>query len=276
MLMWMFKILREFFCLLFSCGQSLTNCSTCRHLKMAEEPWTDWHSSVFDCFEDANTCKDGCHDFILCVIRHCCWICVVFPGCYGFWCCPCLACTVSSRFGENTCLPLCDICSLSITAAFEIPLFIPPPAVLALRASIRHRYKIKVRRRSNSSRDFICRIKVLKLHQRTHVCCSQGSLCKDIAVSCFCVSCSWCQMHRELNYRRQKPTVINIVNVQPAPIVQRHPAVMIPTYTIQTVATPRWALRPLIGQARLATWLQFHHCLFCFTQNDSDISPIQI
>lgn len=73
-----------------------------------------------------------------------CCDCVVLSGCYGFWCCPCLACTVSSRFGENTCLPLCDICSLSLTAAFGIPLFGPPPAVLALRASIRNRYKIKV------------------------------------------------------------------------------------------------------------------------------------
>lgn len=24
---------------------------------MAPEPWTDWHTSVCDCFEDASTCK---------------------------------------------------------------------------------------------------------------------------------------------------------------------------------------------------------------------------
>lgn len=26
---------------------------------MAAEAWTDWHTSVCDCFEDASTCKDG-------------------------------------------------------------------------------------------------------------------------------------------------------------------------------------------------------------------------
>eukprot|EP00066_Takifugu_rubripes_P008335 XP_003974461.1 PREDICTED: cornifelin-like [Takifugu rubripes] len=148
------------------------------HLPMAPEPWTDWHTSVCDCFEDASTC------------------------CYGFWCCPCLACTVSSRFGENTCLPLCDLCSFSLIAAFGIPLFGAPPAALALRASIRNRYKIK------------------------------GSLCKDVAASCFCVWCSWCQMLRELNYRRNKPTVINIVSVQPASAAQPNP--VIHTYPLHT------------------------------------------
>lgn len=65
-------------------------------------------------------------------------------GCYGFWCCPCLASTVSSRFGENSCLPFCDTVSLSLSAVLGFPLFGPPPAALALRASIRNRYKIKV------------------------------------------------------------------------------------------------------------------------------------
>ncbi|XP_028443995.1 cornifelin homolog A isoform X3 [Perca flavescens] len=87
-------------------------------------------------------------------------------GCYGFWCCPCLACTVSGRFGENRCLPLCDICSPAILAALGIPLCAAPPAGLSLRAAMRNRYGIK------------------------------GSLCKDIAVSCFCGWCNWCQMHR--------------------------------------------------------------------------------
>lgn len=70
----------------------------------------------------------------------------LFPGCYGFWCCPCLACTVSSRFGENRCLPLCDLCSLAVTSALEIPLLIASPALLSLRASMRHKHNIKVRR----------------------------------------------------------------------------------------------------------------------------------
>lgn len=41
----------------------------------------------------------------------------------------------------------------------------------------------------------------------------QGSYCKDIAASCFCVWCSWCQMHRELKYRKKGTPVI--VNMQP-------------------------------------------------------------
>ncbi|XP_040896782.1 cornifelin-like isoform X1 [Toxotes jaculatrix] len=129
---------------------------------MAAQPLEDWNSGLCDCFEDASTC------------------------CYGFWCCPCLACTVSERFGENRCLPLCDICSPAVTAACGVPLFVPP-AALALRSAIRNRYNIK------------------------------GSICKDIAASCFCEWCSWCQMHRELKYRKKSPPVI--VNMQPAPMV---------------------------------------------------------
>uniref|UniRef100_A0A8C4P0J3 Uncharacterized protein n=1 Tax=Dicentrarchus labrax TaxID=13489 RepID=A0A8C4P0J3_DICLA len=136
---------------------------------MAEKPLTDWDSGLCDCFENASTC------------------------CYGFWCCPCLACTVSGQFGENRCLPLCDVCSPAILAACGIPLFIPP-ALLSLRASMRNRYGIK------------------------------GSICKDIGVSCFCVWCAWCQMHREIKHRKKPPTVINmqsqtIVNMQPPPVM---------------------------------------------------------
>lgn len=37
----------------------------------------------------------------------------------------------------------------------------------------------------------------------------QGSLCNDIATSCFCEWCSWCQMHRELKYRKKnQPAVV--------------------------------------------------------------------
>ncbi|XP_062280820.1 cornifelin-like [Scomber scombrus] len=140
---------------------------------MAEKPLTEWKSGLLDCFEEASTC------------------------CYGFWCCPCLACTVSNRFGESYCLPLCDICSPAVFAACGIPLFVPP-AVLSLRASIRNKYGIK------------------------------GSLCKDIAASCFCMWCSWCQMHRELKHRNKAPTVINVqtptvVQMQPAPMMMAPP-----------------------------------------------------
>uniref|UniRef100_A0A3Q2E1P5 Cornifelin homolog B-like n=1 Tax=Cyprinodon variegatus TaxID=28743 RepID=A0A3Q2E1P5_CYPVA len=67
-----------------------------------------WTTHLCDCFADANTC------------------------CYGFWCCPCLACTVSGKFQECYCLPL----------SCGVPIFIPP-ASLTLRASIRNRYGIK-------------------------------------------------------------------------------------------------------------------------------------
>ncbi|XP_035504236.2 cornifelin [Scophthalmus maximus] len=129
-------------------------------------PLTDWHSGLFDCFESTSTC------------------------CYGFWCCPCLACTVAGKYGENRCLPLCDMFSPAITAAVGLPLCVPPAAV-TLRASIRARYGIK------------------------------GSLCKDIAASCFCMWCSWCQMHRELKHRKKNPTVV--VNMQPAPVMMAAP-----------------------------------------------------
>lgn len=45
---------------------------------------------------------------------------------------------------------------------------------------------------------------------------AQGSYCKDIATSCFCVWCSWCQMHRELKYRKKNTTVV--VNIQPGAV----------------------------------------------------------
>ncbi|XP_028260204.1 cornifelin-like [Parambassis ranga] len=130
---------------------------------MAAPAVTDWNTGLFDCCADASSC------------------------CYGFWCCPCLACTVAGSFGENRCLPLCDICSPAVLSSLGIPLFVPP-AGLSLRTGMRHRYGIK------------------------------GSHCKDIATSCVCVWCSWCQMHRELKYRKKAP---GVVNVQPASV--NHP-----------------------------------------------------
>uniref|UniRef100_A0A3P8SPQ3 Plac8 onzin related protein 1 n=1 Tax=Amphiprion percula TaxID=161767 RepID=A0A3P8SPQ3_AMPPE len=102
-------------------------------------PLTNWNTGLFGCCEDMSSC------------------------CYGFWCCPCLACTVAGKFDENRCLPLCDICSPSVVG-------------------IRHKYGIK------------------------------SSLCKDIATSCVCVWCSYCQMHRELKYRKKNS---NVVVLQP-------------------------------------------------------------
>ncbi|XP_049442883.1 placenta-specific gene 8 protein-like [Epinephelus fuscoguttatus] len=136
---------------------------------------TDWKTGLCDCFEDCNTC------------------------CYGFWCCPCLACTVAGKFGENPCFPLCDLCSPAVLSAVcGIPLCVPP-AVLSIRAGMRHKYGIK------------------------------GSLCLDVQISCFCSWCSWCQMQRELIHRSKPPTVINMFNqnaihvqVQPPPVMLAH------------------------------------------------------
>ena len=54
----------------------------------------------------------------------------------------------------------------------------------------------------------------------------QGSPCLDVQEAC---CCSWCQMHRELKYRRKTPTVINMVHqnitnvqMQPAPVMMFH------------------------------------------------------
>uniref|UniRef100_A0A3Q2Q5A4 Cornifelin-like n=1 Tax=Fundulus heteroclitus TaxID=8078 RepID=A0A3Q2Q5A4_FUNHE len=116
---------------------------------------TDWTSDLCNCCDDTKSC------------------------CYGFWCCPCLACTVAGNFNQNRCLPLCDICSPAVMSAFGIPLCVPP-AGLALRVGVRYKYNIK------------------------------GSLCKDIATSCICVWCSWCQLHRELKYRKVGPAVVNM------------------------------------------------------------------
>ncbi|KAM7012641.1 cornifelin homolog A-like isoform 1-T2 [Tautogolabrus adspersus] len=140
---------------------------------MATEPLVEWETGLFGCSEEIGTC------------------------CYGFWCCPCLACTVSEKFGENPCLPLYDFCISSTLAALGLPLF-APPAGLSLRAAMRNRYGIK------------------------------GSLCEDIAIACCCGSCSWCQMHRELKHRKKKPTVVNVQNAtvfatQPAPVMMMMP-----------------------------------------------------
>ncbi|XP_034066875.1 cornifelin homolog B-like [Gymnodraco acuticeps] len=134
----------------------------------APPPEKEWSSDLFDCFEDHATC------------------------CYGFWCGPCLACTVTGRFGENRLLPVCDILSMCTSVMCGIPVYVPP-AVLSVRVAMRNRYHIK------------------------------GSLCGDMCVSCLCQWCSWCQMHRELKHRNKTP---NVIVVQSQPIIQMQPAPM--------------------------------------------------
>uniref|UniRef100_A0A8C6L3U3 Cornifelin n=1 Tax=Nothobranchius furzeri TaxID=105023 RepID=A0A8C6L3U3_NOTFU len=138
------------------------------------QPLTGWDSGLFDCFEDASTC------------------------CYGFWCFPCLACTVTGRFGEFSCLPACDIfCGGPV-----------PPVALAMRVAMRNKYGIK------------------------------GSIGKDLMTSCCCAVCSWCQMHRELKHRKEAPVVINMqsqtVVMQPAPMMMMAPAYPPPVHAVST------------------------------------------
>uniref|UniRef100_A0A3P9KPQ5 Plac8 onzin related protein 6 n=1 Tax=Oryzias latipes TaxID=8090 RepID=A0A3P9KPQ5_ORYLA len=148
---------------------------------MAQNALVEWNTGLCDCFEDAATC------------------------CYDFWCGPCLACSVSGKFGEFYCLPLCDYFCQSTLNACGIPCFVPPVA-FSTRSSMRNRYGIK------------------------------GSLCKDLVVSCCCVWCSWCQMHRELKHQKKAPEVIHMqpqtfVNMQPISVMmvsETHlPAVMV-------------------------------------------------
>lgn len=61
-----------------------------------------------------------------------------------------------------------------------------------------------------------------RIRQWPLFCFWQGSYCKDITASCFCVWCSWCQMHRELKYRNKHTTVV--VNMQPGKWTQLPPA----------------------------------------------------
>ncbi|KAJ3599056.1 hypothetical protein NHX12_033019 [Muraenolepis orangiensis] len=129
---------------------------------------TGWSSDLLDCCDDMNSC------------------------CYAFWCLPCFACTTTKQFGERRCLPLLDVFTPALAAAFGIPLCVPP-AGLALRIAVRHKYGIK------------------------------GTLCKDVMASCFCGWCSWCQLAREMERRKAASALATVpshrvvVNVQPPP-----------------------------------------------------------
>ncbi|KAL0970244.1 hypothetical protein UPYG_G00239290 [Umbra pygmaea] len=134
---------------------------------------TMWRSGICDCCEDIQIC------------------------CFGFWCPCCLMCQISSDFGECFCLGLLDMCASWI-----------PSASLALRSSMRERYRIQ-----------------------------HGSICSDCAVVTFCTQCAWCQMARELKHRRNPVIFANVpssiqVNLNPpqlpyptAPTVGIYPSV---------------------------------------------------
>uniref|UniRef100_A0A4W5N3Y6 Plac8 onzin related protein 6 n=1 Tax=Hucho hucho TaxID=62062 RepID=A0A4W5N3Y6_9TELE len=89
------------------------------HQQVAAPAIKGWNTGLFDCCQDMNSC------------------------CYGFWCCPCLACSTTGEFGESTCLPLVDIIGPACMVAFGVPIIVPP-ASLSMRVAVRHKYGIQV------------------------------------------------------------------------------------------------------------------------------------
>lgn len=132
---------------------------------MEERPLTDWESGLCDCFEDASTC------------------------CYDFWCNICLHGTVSRRFGENNCLPLCDFCGVI------------PPAALSMRVAMRHKYGIK-----GSICEDIC----------ISCCCMNLSWCQMYREL----------KHRKKNPVVINAQTTNFVNMQPGPMMMPAPMMM--------------------------------------------------
>ncbi|XP_075062245.1 cornifelin homolog [Mixophyes fleayi] len=108
-----------------------------------------WSSGMCDCCEDCGIC------------------------CCALWCFPCMQCNTVSEFGECMCLPLLDPMMMGYIGCSGVC----PPITMAMRSSVRERYKI------------------------------QGSICDDCVRSCCCYSCTWCQMAREIKRRGQWSTV---------------------------------------------------------------------
>ncbi|XP_029616095.1 cornifelin homolog A-like [Salmo trutta] len=108
-----------------------------------------WSSSIFDCCDDMNIC------------------------CLGFWCPCCQRCQTSTDFGECFCLPLLDIF-----------IYWVPVASLALRSTMRERYRIR------------------------------GTMCNDCLLVTCCTPCAWCQMARELKLRQRPLLLVNV----PSPV----------------------------------------------------------
>ncbi|XP_041444945.1 placenta-specific gene 8 protein-like [Xenopus laevis] len=108
----------------------------------------NWNTGICDCCDDCGIC------------------------CCALWCFPCLQCKTVNDFKECLCLPLLDpfwvgYCGCGTAC---------PPISMAMRASVRERYRIS------------------------------GSICDDCCMLCWCYSCSWCQMAREIKKRKQPIT----------------------------------------------------------------------
>ncbi|XP_075061080.1 cornifelin homolog [Mixophyes fleayi] len=118
--------------------------------------------------------------------------------CCALWCFPCFQCKTANDFGECVCLPLLD----PICAGYIGNSLMCPPVSMAMRAAVRERYRIP------------------------------GSICDDCCTLYWCLSCSWCQMAREIRKRKQP---VNFINAQTTamgmPIQpQAYPQYPSPTY----------------------------------------------
>ncbi|XP_075061084.1 cornifelin homolog [Mixophyes fleayi] len=132
----------------------------------------DWSSRMCDCCEDMGIC------------------------CFALWCFPCFQCSTVSDHGECLCLPLLDLGWTGYSCSC-------PAVSMAMRASVRERYKIP------------------------------GSICNDCCVTCWCLSCSWCQMAREIKKRKQPVSIVTAHTTSTAvPIhhIQSYPVYPPPTY----------------------------------------------
>ncbi|KAM9312398.1 cornifelin homolog [Gastrophryne carolinensis] len=89
--------------------------------------------------------------------------------CCAFWCFPCFECRTVSDFGECLCLPLLEMSCAGYAGCSPYC----PPVSMAMRAAVRERYRI------------------------------QGTICDDCCLVCCCLSCTWCQMAREIKKRKQ-------------------------------------------------------------------------
>lgn len=111
---------------------------------MATHPSTEWSTGLFSCFDNCSSCEDLSSHYFPIVSVEGLLNSASFPGCYGFFCCPCLACTVSGMAEANHCLPLCDIFSPAILSSCGVPISVPP-ALLSVRVATRQKYGIKVK-----------------------------------------------------------------------------------------------------------------------------------
>ncbi|KAM4678061.1 cornifelin homolog [Discoglossus pictus] len=94
--------------------------------------------------------------------------------CCALWCFPCFQCKTVSDFGECLCLPLMDPMCMGYVGCSGTC----PPISMAMRAAVRERYRI------------------------------HGSICDDCCMMYWLLSCTWCQLAREIKKRKQPFSIV--------------------------------------------------------------------